>query len=123
MISIRTIVICILASQISTASFGQNTGCDSIYVKVDEAPMFMNGYDNLAFYISNLDYGNCAIGKAVILTWTIDRSGQMIDIDAIGLNGECKDHVIGQLAKFPTWSPARIMGIPVCFKIKFRKEG
>jgi hypothetical protein len=50
MIAIRTIiVIYILASQVSIASHGQNTGCDSIYVKVDEAPMFMDGYDNLAF--------------------------------------------------------------------------
>lgn len=85
--------------------------------------MFQNGYDNLAFYISNLDYGNCSIGEAIILTWTIDLTGKMIDIDAFGLNGECKDRVIGQLAKFPRWTPARVMGIPVCFKMKVRKDG
>ena len=116
-------MICLLASQLSTASYGQDTGCDSTYVKVDEAPMFQNGYDNLAFYISNIDYGNCAIGEEVLLTWTIDRSGQMINIDAPTLKGECKDRVIEQLAKFPRWRPARVMGIPVCFKMKVRKDG
>ncbi len=114
-------LVCFLGLQVSVNSLGQSIECDSVYTIVDEAPMFKNGYDDLAFYISNLDYGDCGFNDAVILTWTIDRSGRMIDIDAPSLKGECKDLVIKQLAKFPTWNPARVMGMPVCFRMKLRK--
>jgi hypothetical protein len=115
-------LICALVSQVSTNSVAQNTPCDSVYTMVDEVPMFKNGYQDLAFYISNLDYGSCAPDEKVTLTWTIDRSGQMIDIDVLGLDGECKSRIIAQLAKYPKWTPARVMGVPVCFKMKLRKE-
>ena len=108
-------------AQLSTNLFGQNTPCDSVYTMVDEAPMFKNGYDELSFYLRNLDYGSCELQKTLLLTWTIDSSGQMIDIDASGLEGECKSNIIGQLAKFPRWSPARLNGIPVCFKMKVKQ--
>ena len=110
-----------LASQMSTSLFGQNKLCDSVYTRVDEAPMFKDGYDKLSFYLRNLDYGSCELQKTLLLTWTIDSSGQMIDIDAPDLEGECKSHIIGQLAKFPRWSPARMNGIPVCFAMKVKQ--
>ena len=116
-------VVGVLVYLMSANSFGQSIQCDSIYTKVDEAPSFKGGYDNLAFYIDNLDYGDCLLNKTLILTWTIDRSGHMIDIDTPNLEGECKARVIAQLAKFPKWSPARVLGMPVCFKIKLRKAG
>jgi hypothetical protein len=123
LIAVRTmILITVLTSQISTRSLAQNAGCDSTYAMVDEAPMFKNGYNEFAFYINNLDFGNCEITDTVTLAWTVDRSGQMIDIDVAGLKEECKDRVIGQLAKFPKWTPAKVNSIPVCFKMKVRKD-
>ena len=105
----------------STGLFGQNRPCDSVYTKVDEAPMFKNGYDELSFYLRKLDYGSCDLQKTLLLTWTIDSSGEMIDIDAPALEGECKSRIIAQLAKFPRWSPARLNGIPVCFAMKVKQ--
>lgn len=103
-------------------SFGQNMQCDSIYTRVDEAPLFKDGYQNLAFYIDKIDYGDCVFSKTLVLTWTINRSGQMIDIDTPGLEGECRSRIIEQLAKFPQWTPARVMGMPVCFRIIIKKH-
>jgi hypothetical protein len=123
MIAIRVVVlICFLISQISVDSFGQSMPCDSVYTMVDEAPMFKGGYENLAFFINNLDFGDCQLNKTIVLTWTVDRLGQMVDIDVPTLEGECKSSVIAQLAKYPVWSPARVMGMPVCFKITIKKS-
>ena len=121
MIALRVFVLICLGSQITTTSFGQSLACDSVYTMVDEAPMFKNGYDELAFYIDNLDYKDCGVNKTITLIWTVDRSGQMIDIDVKGMEGECRSRVIAQLAKFPLWTPARVMGMPACFKMKIRK--
>ena len=121
MIAIRIFVlIFFLILQLTTESLGQNVKCDSVYTMVDEAPMFKSGYDELASYIDNLDYGDCPIDQAITLTWTIDRLGQMIDIDA-DVQGECWSRITTQLAKFPIWSPAKVMGMPVCFKMKLKK--
>jgi len=115
-------LICIWGSQMSTNSFAQNLQCDSIYTMVDEAPMFKNGYDDLSFYIANLDYGSCELPETVILTWTINHLGEMIDIKTPGLEGECSSRIIAQLAKFPRWKPARVMGMPVCFKMSLKRR-
>src|SRR5690348_16643745 len=109
----KAFLIGVLVSHIGICSFGQNIGCDSVYTMADEAPIFKNGYDELAFYIDNLDFRDCGLNKTITLSWTIDRSGKMIDIDATGLEGECKSRIISQLEKFPLWTPARVMGMPV----------
>jgi hypothetical protein len=51
---------CMLASQMSTSLFGQNKLCDSVYTRVDEAPMFKDGYDEPSFHLNNLD---CELGQ------------------------------------------------------------
>jgi hypothetical protein len=115
------ILISIFATQMSMDSFGQNMGCDSVYIMIEEAPMFKSGYDELAFYIDNLNFGDCGRNKSTILIWTINRSGKMIDIDVEGLEGECKSRIIAQLDKYPLWTPARVMGMPVCFQMKVKR--
>lgn len=123
MTAIRVLfLIWLLVLQMSTNLFGQTIHCDSVYTMVDEVPTFKNGYDDLSFYLRNLDYGSCGPHETVVLTWTIDSSGQMINIDAPGLEGECRSRIIGQLAEFPRWNPARLMGIPVCFKMTIKRS-
>ena len=43
----------------------------------------------------------------------------MIDIDALGVEGQCKANIIEQLKAFPHWTPGRLKGELVCVKIDF----
>jgi hypothetical protein len=117
------VVICLLGSQMVTYSFGQTVPCDTVYTMVDEMPMFANGYEDLVNYLTKtLDFGSCELHVTKTLTWTINRLGDVIDIDAPGLEGECRSRVIGQLANFPKWTPGKLMGMPVCVRTTLRKS-
>jgi hypothetical protein len=105
----------------SLMSFGQSTPCDSVYVIVDEMPKFGNSDRDLFIHIGkNLKFGKCGLDEMKLLTWTIDTEGRMINIDASSLEGKCKQDIIGQLEKFPSWKPGRLNGRPVCVKMNLR---
>jgi hypothetical protein len=114
-------LICVVGSLIITNSFGQITRCDSVYTIVDEMPEFGKECEDLSINLAkNLKFGSCGLDEMKILTWTIDTSGQMIDIDAPSLDGKCRTDIIGQLAKFPKWKPGRLKGRSVCVKMILR---
>lgn len=107
---------------LSIPVLGQNTTCDKVYTTVDEMPTWrQTGKDFSLFLLKNLEVPKeCYQEKVYILTWTIDKEGNMINIDTPGLEERCKNDIIKQLEKFPTWNPGRLKGMPVCVKMTYR---
>jgi hypothetical protein len=99
--------------------FCQETTCDSLYTVVDKMPVYGEGKADLVKYLSsNLTFKkSCRPEELKFLTWTINTEGQMVDIDAIGLEGQCRLNVIDQLKTFPNWTPGKLEGISVCVKM------
>ena len=102
-------------------SYGQTTPCDSVYSVVDEMPKFgKEDFDLMSYFAKHVQFGSCGLDEMKILTWTIDRTGNMINIDAPSLEGQCRQKIIEQLKAFPRWKPGRLNGKPVCVKMSFR---
>jgi hypothetical protein len=99
--------------------FGQQNTCDSLFTVVDQRPIYRTGMADVYEYIAKKLTFKKPCGPEGIrqLIWTIDKEGKMIDIDVIGLEGQCKTDVIKQLTTFPTWTPGRLRGELVCVKM------
>jgi hypothetical protein len=100
-------------------SYGQTAPCDSVYTTVDEMPEFATSdIAPMSYLMKHLTVGK-KCDQIRILTWTIDHEGNMINIDAPSLEGECKQKIIDQLKAFPQWKPGKLNGKPVCVKMSF----
>jgi hypothetical protein len=100
-------------------SYGQTIPSDSVYTMVDEMPEFTTSAINpLSYLVKHLTVGK-KCDPIRIITWTIDRTGNMINIDVRPLEGECKQKIIDQLKAFPQWKPGKLNGKPVCVKMSF----
>lgn len=99
-------------------SLGQET-CDSLYTVVDQMPVYGKGQSDILEYLAkNLKFSKtCRPEELRKLTWTIDTEGKMIDIDALGIEGQCKANIIEQLKTFPYWTPGRLNGELVCVRM------
>ena len=100
-------------------SFGQESPCDSVYTFVDQMPTYGKGtVDLMRYLMKNLKFNKrCLPEELRRLTWTINKEGKMVDIDLVGLEGECRDQAIAQLKPFSTWTPGRLNGKLVCVKM------
>ena len=107
---------------IFTCSAQENaTPCDSAYLVVDQPPMFGTDEHDLYKYLSkhfSIKEGCEPPGK-LILTWTINAEGKMIDIDVKGIDGHCKTEILDEFKSFPDWTPGKHKGKPVCVKMLF----
>ncbi len=99
--------------------YGQVSSCDSVYTFVDQMPTFRNGDSDLLIYLNkNLKFRErCRPEELKRLIWTIDKDGNMTDIDLIGLEDQCKTDIIEQLKNIPIWSPGQLNGEFVCVKM------
>lgn len=112
---------CIAGSLMRLTSFAQTTPCDSVYTIVDEMPKFAESNEDFGRYVmKNIKIGRCALSDIRLITWTIDSSGHMVDIDVPSLEGECKQNIIEQLKAFPPWKPGKLKVKPVCVKVMLR---
>lgn len=100
-------------------SFGQESSCDSVYTFVDQMPTYGKGAEDIMKYVKkNFKFENpCRPEELKRLTWTINKEGKMVDIDLVGLEGECRTRTIEQLKSFPTWTPGRLNGELVCVRM------
>jgi len=113
--------LCFAVPLACVASFAQTSTCDFVYVQVEEMPEFGKSKEDLLSYLAkHLQLGECGLDEMKVLTWTIDAAGNMIDIDAPSLEGECKQKIIAQLKEFPRWKPGKQKGKPVCVKMTLR---
>jgi hypothetical protein len=95
--------------------------CDTVYMVVDNMPKFGDKDEELMQHLSkHLNFGDCGLDEMKTITWTIDIHGNMIDVDAPGLDNECRNKVVGQLKQFPKWKPGTQNGNPVCVKMALR---
>jgi hypothetical protein len=113
------LLVCALRLVVPLTSFGQTSHCDSAYAIVDEIPKF-GELDFTLYLAKNVKFGKCGMDEMKIFTWTVDTEGQMINIDAPTLEGQCKQDIIGQLEKFPRWKPGKLKGRLVCVKMTLR---
>jgi hypothetical protein len=112
---------CIAGSLMRLPSFAQTTPCDSVYTIADEMPKFGESNEDFGRYVlKNLKINKCARYDIRLITWTIDSTGHMVNIDVPGLEGECKQNIIEQLKAFPLWKPGKLKGKPVCVKMMLR---
>lgn len=110
------LLISILSVTITCAQ-SQETTCDTVYNVAMQMPMFGSNSDDFSKYFSEKVTYKCKpIGK-IVLMWTVDKEGKMIDINATGIEGECKTDVINQIKKFPNWNPGKQNNVPVCVKM------
>ena len=118
----RTLLLLLfICAWMQVPSYGQTTPCDSVYSVVDEMPKFgKEDFDLTLYFAKHVQFGSCGLDEMKILTWTIDRAGNMINIDAPSLEGQCRQKIIEQLKAFPRWKPGRLNGKPVCVKMSFR---
>ncbi len=115
----RIWIIILLSGFWTIDCLGQESPCDSLFTVVDKEPLFAKEKKGLLEYFGkNLKFNNaCKADQLIRLTWTINKEGKMIDIDAVGLEGQCKADLISQLKTFPIWSPGRLKGKLVCVKM------
>ena len=100
-------------------SFGQDSQCDSVYTVVDQMPTYGKEPEDLVRYLrSNLKFKKpCRPEELRRLTWTINREGKIVQIDLVGLEGECREQIVEQLKSLPSWVPGRLNGKLVCVKM------
>lgn len=73
---------CIAESLMRLTSFAQTTPCDSVYTIVDEMPKFAESSEDFGRYaMKNLQIGKCALSDIRLITWTIDSTGHMVNIE------------------------------------------
>lgn len=115
---IKIWIIIFICGLCTVDSLGQET-CDSLYTVVDQMPVYGKGQSDILEYLAkNLKFSKtCRPEELRKLTWTIDTEGKMIDIDALGIEGQCKANIIEQLKTFPYWTPGRLNGELVCVRM------
>jgi hypothetical protein len=103
----------------TAVSFGQVSPCDTVYIFVDQMPIYGNGTPDLMRYLmKNLKFKKgCRPEELTRLSWVVNKDGKMVDLDLTGFEGKCKDEIIEQLKSFPAWTPGRLNGKLVCVKM------
>ena len=94
----------------------QDEPCDTIYTIIDEMPTFGDKKGDFFEYIGkNLKFKKpCSPDELTGVTWTINKMGKMVDVEVMGIDGECKMNVIKQINSFPLWIPGKLNGKAVC---------
>lgn len=99
-------------------SFGQGTTCDTVHTIVDQMPTYGKRQEDLLKYLRSLKLDrSCRPEELKRLIWTINKDGKLVDIDVVGLEGECRTRIIEQLKAFPAWTPGRLHGELVCVRM------
>lgn len=94
--------------------------CDSVYVVVDEMPVYKNGlHDFVRDLTKNLIFKKaCPPSEVRQFNWTINKQGKMVDIDIPNIDQECEDQLIAQFKKMQPWTPGRLRGRVVCVTMR-----
>lgn len=97
----------------------QGVTCDSVYRSVDEGPTFGQSLEAFPKHLQKtlVLKAECRSEESFVLTWTVDKEGNMIDIDAPAFGRICKEDVLRQIKNFPRWAPGKIKGKPVCVRM------
>ncbi|HEU5290035.1 MAG TPA: hypothetical protein VFU05_05275 [Cyclobacteriaceae bacterium] len=97
----------------------QASVCDTTYTVVDEMPMYKSGNSDLIRDIrENFKFDkNCKPEELRQLIWTIDEKGKVVNIDVVGLEGDCKNNITKQAKLLTDWRAGKLQGKPVCTKI------
>jgi protein TonB len=98
----------------------QTATCDTVYTIAEEMPELVGGMHGLYKFIGkNLKVTKeCAPFEKIWFTFIVDRDGNVRDLDVLkGFEGECKTRFLEQLSQFPSWTPGKRRGKPVCVKM------
>lgn len=90
--------------------------CDSVYRHTDEDPAFRKSFEAFLKHLQkNLVLkAECKGEGSFVMRWTVDKEGNMIDIDTPVFGQTCREDALRQLKDFPRWTPAKSKGTPVC---------
>jgi len=101
---------------VSLESAAQSNGCDSIYTFVDQMPLYKGGISDFYTDFGKIKSG-CRPEDLTMVSWIIDKEGQMIDIEVRVLEDQCGPPIVKQLETFPKWAPGKHRGQEVCVRM------
>ena len=101
------------------AASGQVPQCDSIYYSADKMPVFGEGNNDLYIFLADrVRFAEeCRPEGGLILSFIIDKSGDVASFDIAGLKDSCKDEALRIIDGMPGWKPGIINNQLVCAKV------